>query len=60
MRKAYAESNPDSGVVTTQRDWMSGDTIFAHFDSLVSTDTASKPRIREIIAEGLTRDPSIR
>jgi hypothetical protein len=52
LRKAYAESNPDSGVVTTQRDWMSGDTIVAHFDSLVSTDTASKPRIREIIAEG--------
>jgi hypothetical protein len=31
---------------------MRGDTIVAHFDSLVSTDTASKPRIREIIAEG--------
>ena len=52
LRKAYAESNPDSGVVTTQRDWMSGDTIVAHFDSLVTTDTASKPRIREIIAQG--------
>jgi hypothetical protein len=55
LRKAYAESNPDSGVVTTQRDWMSGDTIVAHFDSLVSTDTASKPRIREIVAEGNAR-----
>lgn len=55
LRKAYAESNPDSGVVTTQRDWMSGDTIVAHFDSLVTTDTASKPRIREIIAEGNAR-----
>jgi hypothetical protein len=55
LRKAYAESNPDSGIVTTQRDWMRGDTIVAHFDSLVSTDTASKPRIREIIAEGNAR-----
>jgi hypothetical protein len=55
LRKAYAESNPDSGVVTTQRDWMSGDTIVAHFDSVVSTDTASKPRIREIVAEGKAR-----
>jgi hypothetical protein len=52
LRNAYAESNPDSGVVSTQRDWMSGDTIVAHFDSLVTTDTSSKPKIRELIAEG--------
>jgi hypothetical protein len=55
LRKAYAESNPDSGVVSKQRDWMSGDTIVAHFDSLAGTDTSSKPRIREIIAEGNAR-----
>jgi hypothetical protein len=55
LRKAYAESNPDSGVVSTQRDWMSGDTIVAHFDSLATTDTSSKPKIREIIAEGNAR-----
>ena len=52
LRKAYAESNPDSGVISTQRDWMSGDTIVAHFDSLVAGDTSSKPRIREIVADG--------
>ena len=52
MRKAYAESNPDSGVVSKQRDWMRGDTIVAHFDSLAVGDTSSKPRIREITAEG--------
>lgn len=52
LRKAYAESNPDSGVVTTQRDWMRGDTIVARFDTVVATDTANRPRIREIIAEG--------
>jgi hypothetical protein len=55
LRKAYAESNPDSGVVSTQRDWMRGDTIVAHFDSLVAADTSSKPKIREIIAEGNAR-----
>ena len=55
LRNAYAESNPDSGVISTQRDWMSGDTIVAHFDSLVGTDTSSKPRIREIVAEGNAR-----
>jgi hypothetical protein len=55
LRNAYAESNPDSGVVSTQRDWMRGDTIIAHFDTLVGTDTASRPRIREIVAEGNAR-----
>jgi hypothetical protein len=55
LRKAYAESNPDSGVVSTQRDWMSGDTIVAHFDSIPANDTTSKPKIREIVAEGNAR-----
>jgi hypothetical protein len=55
LRRAYAESNPDSGVVTTQRDWMSGDTIVAHFDSLVTGDTANRPRIRQIVAQGSAR-----
>ncbi|HEY1952247.1 MAG TPA: hypothetical protein VGG76_05530 [Gemmatimonadaceae bacterium] len=55
LRNAYAESNPDSGVVSTQRDWMSGDTIVAHFDSVAAGDTVSKPKIREIVAEGHAR-----
>jgi hypothetical protein len=55
LRKAYAESNPDSGVVSTQRDWMSGDTIVARFDSIPPTDTSSKPRIRQIVALGDAR-----
>jgi hypothetical protein len=55
LRKAYAESNPDSGVVSTQRDWMSGDTIVARFDSIPPTDTTSKPRIRQIVALGDAR-----
>jgi len=55
LRNAYAESNPDSGVVSTQRDWMRGDTIVAHFDSIPAGDTTTKPRIREIVAEGNAR-----
>jgi hypothetical protein len=55
LRKAYAESNPDSGVVSKQRDWMSGDTIIARFDSIPQTDTTSKPRIRQIVALGDAR-----
>jgi hypothetical protein len=55
LRDAYAESNPDSGIVSTQRDWMRGDTIVAHFDSIVPGDTTSKPKIREIVANGNAR-----
>ena len=55
LRKAYAESNPDSGVVSSQRDWMSGDTIIARFDSIPPTDTTSKPRVRQIVALGDAR-----
>ena len=52
IRGAYAESNPDSGIVSTQRDWMRGDTIVAHFDSLAQSDTTSNPKIREIVSTG--------
>jgi len=55
VRNAYAESTPDSGVVSTQRDWLRGDTIVAHFDSIPPTDTVSKPKIREIVANGNAR-----
>ncbi|OLE15990.1 MAG: hypothetical protein AUG20_01880 [Gemmatimonas sp. 13_1_20CM_3_60_15] len=55
IRDAYAESNPDSGIVSTQRDWMRGDTIVAHFDSIAPGDTTSKPKIREIVANGDAR-----
>ena len=55
LRNAYAESNPDSGIVSTQRDWMRGDTIVAHFDSIAPGDTTSRPKIREIVANGDAR-----
>ena len=55
LRNAYAESNPDSGVVSKQRDWMRGDTIVARFDTVVGKDTATRPRIRQIVAEGNAR-----
>ncbi|HEY8833632.1 MAG TPA: hypothetical protein VIM21_14135 [Gemmatimonadaceae bacterium] len=55
LRKAYAESNPDSGVVSKKRDWMSGDTIIARFDSIPPTDTVTKPRVHQIVALGDAR-----
>jgi lipopolysaccharide export system protein LptA len=53
VRRAYAETQPDSTKLKSkQRDWLRGDTIVAQFDSAVATDTSSKPRIRELLANG--------
>lgn len=51
--KAYANSIPDtSRIVSSERDWMSGDSVFAEFDSLAPGDTTSKPQARKIVATG--------
>jgi hypothetical protein len=55
LRKAYAESKPDSGIISTQRDWMSGDTIVARFDTVATADTSSRAKVRQIVAEGNAR-----
>lgn len=53
IRRAYAETSPDSTKLkSTQRDWLRGDTIVASFDSALTADTSSKPRIRELLANG--------
>jgi hypothetical protein len=52
---AFANSAPDSGVVTNERDWLSGDTIVARFDSAVIGDSASRAQVREIVASGNAR-----
>lgn len=52
---ALATSTPDSGFVTTERDWLSGDTIVARFDSVAPGDTTGRPQIRSIVAEGRAR-----
>jgi hypothetical protein len=45
---AYAEGTPDTlRFRTTERDWMRGDTIVAHFDS-AATDDGGRPQLREI------------
>ena len=49
---AYAETAPDSTKLkSTQRDWLRGDTIVASFDSALTADTSSRPRIRELLAQ---------
>lgn len=50
---AYASSNPDTiHVVSSDRDWMRGDTIIAQFDSVAQNDTTTKPQPRRIVATG--------
>jgi hypothetical protein len=58
VRQAYAETVPDTTKLkSTERDWLRGDTIVAAFDSAQTPDTAaadtsSRPRIRELVANG--------
>lgn len=52
---AFANSAPDSGIVTSERDWLSGDTIVARFDSLPARDSAARAQVREIVATGSAR-----
>ncbi|HEX6050985.1 MAG TPA: hypothetical protein VFZ21_17015 [Gemmatimonadaceae bacterium] len=63
VREAYAETLPDTTKIkSTERDWLRGDTIVAAFDTAIvrdtagrdttAADTASRPRIRELVANG--------
>ena len=50
---AFANSVPDSTrIISSERDWMRGDTIIAEFDSIAPGDTTSKPQARRIVANG--------
>ena len=50
---AFANSIPDTTrIVSTERDWMRGDSVFAEFDSVAPGDTTSKPQAKRIIASG--------
>jgi hypothetical protein len=67
---ALAQTDPDSvRIATKERDWLSGDTIVALFDTAAaaptagtprpaqraSRDTTERPRIRELVALGSAR-----
>ena len=50
--KAFAESDPDTvKVISSERDWIRGDTLIARFDSIAPTDT-TQPPIRDLFASG--------
>lgn len=54
VRKAFAQSTPDTAKLhTKEKDWMRGDTITAHFDSVQAPgDTSSQPQMRQLISQG--------
>ena len=54
LRAAHASSKTDSTkFVSTEDDWLNGDTIVAHFDSVRAPgDSAAKPVVRVIHATG--------
>ena len=50
---AYANSIPDTAkIISTERDWMRGDTIVAVFDSIAPGDTTTKPQPKRLVANG--------
>ena len=67
LRDALAHTRPDSTKIrnSTERDWLRGDTIVARFDTAraaaapasarASADTTTRPRIRELVANGAAR-----
>jgi hypothetical protein len=56
LRKAFAEGKPDTARFVPEKpdttDWLRGDTIVAHFDSLGAKDTAKTPAIKTLVANG--------
>lgn len=53
---ARATSSADTAkVVTDEPDWISGDTIIAQFDTVAVADSATQPRMREVLASGSAR-----
>ena len=50
---AYANSLPDTTrIMSTERDWMRGDSVIAEFDSIAPGDTVTKPQAKKIVANG--------
>ena len=56
LRRAFAQGKPDTARLIIEppdtTDWLKGDTIVAHFDTLVARDTSRNPQIRLITATG--------
>ena len=56
LRKAFAQGKPDTTRFRTEgadsTDWLRGDTIVAHFDSVAPRDTSKTPAITLLVSSG--------
>ena len=56
LRRALAEGKPDSVRFRAEApdtlDWLQGDTIVAHFDSVPVKDTSKTPKVKQLLASG--------
>jgi hypothetical protein len=56
LRHALAQSKPDTVRFRAEKpdtlDWLEGDTIVAHFDSVPVKDTSKSPNIKQLFASG--------
>ncbi|HSQ29030.1 MAG TPA: hypothetical protein VLN49_04230 [Gemmatimonadaceae bacterium] len=57
LNKAFAEGKPDTNRFIVDKpdttDWLNGDTIVAHFDTVAAPkDTSRNPRIKQLVASG--------
>ncbi len=56
VRKAYAQGKPDTTHFRLDKgdstDWLRGDTIIAHFDTIPPKDTTKGPSIQQLVATG--------
>jgi hypothetical protein len=59
IRRAFAEGKPDTTRFRVEApdttNWIRGDTIVAHFDSLPPKDTTKSPDVRRIVASGAAK-----
>jgi hypothetical protein len=56
IRNAFADSKPDTTKFRVDPadsiDWLQGDTIVAHFDTVATQDTSKTPNIKTLVASG--------
>jgi hypothetical protein len=50
LTNAFAEGRPDSTLRADTTNWLRGDTIVAHFDTLPPVDTTKGPEIQQLVA----------
>ena len=56
LRQAFADSKPDTTKFRVEKadsiNWLQGDTIVAHFDTVAAKDTSKTPKIKNLVATG--------